>query len=410
VAAALATHFERGRDNSRAIHYLLQAAEVAESRHANAVAEEHYSHVMPLAEGLPPEEKQRVRLTSLYRRGSLRLSSGHLPEAHTDFAEMFAQARVFGDAAQEGAALLALAEVHFHAHRLPEMGVQAEQALQIAGRIGNQALRAEALANLGRRHQGAGDLEKAKHLYGESIFIAQSIEHHKALTIGLTFRGIVHFFQTEYLQAERILTDASNLAAGLRDGINRQMSLFFLGLTQGNLGRLSDGLSTLNQTREISLRNGNQITLAKIENSIGWIYRELQDFESMLEHDRASVELARKEHTAEAEANAWINLIYDYTHRGDSEKTREALREVETVRGDQWHRWRFFVFVCRQLPRNTGYRKTIWNKRPATPERCWRIPLITVFLSMKPWHIRFSPRSQTQRKIRKRRNRNSWRQ
>jgi predicted ATPase len=227
VAPALATHFERGRDNSRAIHYLLQAAEVAESRYANTVAEEHYSHVMRLAEGLPPEEKQRVRLTSLYRRGSLRLSSGRLPEAHTDFAEMLAQARVFGDAAQEGVALLALAELHFHAHHLPEMGVQAEQALQIAGRIGNQALRAEALANLGRRHQGAGDLEKAKRLYGESISIAQSIEHHKALTIGLTIRGVVHFFQTEYLQAERILTDASNLAAGLRDGMNGKCRFSF---------------------------------------------------------------------------------------------------------------------------------------------------------------------------------------
>jgi len=103
----------------------------------------------------------------------------------------------------------------------------------------------------------------------------------------------------------------------------------------------------------------------------------------MLEHDRASVELARKDHVAEAEANAWINLIYDYTHSGDRDKTREALREVETIRGDEWHRWRFLRYSSAGSFRGIlVIAERSGTSGPATPERCWRIPLITVFLSM----------------------------
>ena len=48
IAAALATHFERGRDFPSAIEYLTQAADVALSRYASDAAEEYCSRALTL--------------------------------------------------------------------------------------------------------------------------------------------------------------------------------------------------------------------------------------------------------------------------------------------------------------------------------------------------------------------------
>ena len=58
VAAALATHFERGRDFLKALTYLIQAGDTALSRYANAEAVGHFTHGLDLVDKLPQEERR----------------------------------------------------------------------------------------------------------------------------------------------------------------------------------------------------------------------------------------------------------------------------------------------------------------------------------------------------------------
>jgi serine/threonine protein kinase/tetratricopeptide (TPR) repeat protein len=342
IAAQLAVHFERSRDFERAVAYLLEAGDNAAGVYANAEAERHYSYALGLVEKLPREEQSEKRLTICQKRGAVNHALGRFDQAIADFTSVLDEARRVAAPAREGSALVALCHTLFFAHRLDEMAARAGEALRVAESSGDERLRAETLAFIGRRHGSLGNLVEAEQLLGESIRIARRLDYKPALIAGLGWRGQLHFFQSEYERAEEMLSEALHLSSELRDGFNVLFCLYFLGLTRGELGRISEALATLNEAMEMARRNGDRNLSLKIPNSIGWIYRELGDLDQALEHDREGVEVARRHQLLEAEINSVINLGYDYTERGEGEKAPPAFREVEAMlERDDWFRWRF---------------------------------------------------------------------
>src|SRR5205085_7144516 len=157
-------------------------------------------------------------------------------------------------------------------------------------------------------------------------------------------RAEVHNFRSEYDQAEELLTEALNLASELRDGLMRQGSLFMLGMTQGNLGKVSDALRTFNEGLKMAERNDNYFYLSRLPNCLGWIHNELQYFNRAREHNQRGAEIAHQGQILEAEANSLINLGYDYAHTGESDKPPAVFREVEAIFArDDWMRWRYNI-------------------------------------------------------------------
>ncbi len=224
------------------------------------------------------------------------------------------------------------------------MQARANEALRVAEAAGAEASRLETMALIALKHLCHGGLVEAKLLFDETIRLARDLNHKPALTSALTYRGFVHFFQSEYDRAEEMLTEARSLASELRDGFLLLNCLFGLGMAQGNLGRMSEALRKLNEAIEMARRNGDHFILPRLPNCIGWIHRELQDFGPALRHDQSGVELARENHILEAEANSLINLGYDYTHEREGEKPLSAFREVEAIFArDDWLRWRYNI-------------------------------------------------------------------
>jgi tetratricopeptide (TPR) repeat protein len=138
--------------------------------------------------------------------------------------------------------------------------------------------------------------------------------------------------------------EALRLASELRDGFLMLTSFFFLGLSQGNLGQMSDSLATLNKALEKARRNGDVFWNPRFPNCIGWIYRELYDFESAHKYNEEGIEISRRYHVLEAEANSLINRGIDHINAGDSEQTAVAFHEVKDIFGrDAWFRWRYNI-------------------------------------------------------------------
>jgi tetratricopeptide (TPR) repeat protein len=296
VAAALAIHFERGRDFARAIEYLIRAAEVAVDRYAAAAAEEDYSRALEFVPKLPPAGRAQTELLLLEKRGEVRMALGHLAEAEEDFTMMLEQARVQADAVNECRALNALGNpfLTVQAHRfvgwpssedsfagtlnpehLQEIGARAKRASELSERTGDPALRAEAMVNLALWHSVLGEPEMAKSLFEAAIPIARSARQHQALLATLTFRGVGHFFQTEYPEAEEVLSEASSLASKLHNGTLLRTALFFLGWTRASLGRISEGVATLNELCEMAERNGDALFQERAQRRIRVIESEL---------------------------------------------------------------------------------------------------------------------------------------
>jgi tetratricopeptide (TPR) repeat protein len=165
-----------------------------------------------------------------------------------------------------------------------------------------------------------------------------------ALLTALTWRGGLHFFQTEYEEAIKLETEAKRLASELRDGFLLLTAWFFLGLAQGNQGRMSDALTTLNDAIVKARRNGDLFWGPRMPNCIGWIHRELQNFPAALKYDQEGCEVGREQHVLEAEANSLINLGIDYTHASETGKTESAFHEVHDIfKRDAWFRWRYNI-------------------------------------------------------------------
>jgi len=121
-------------------------------------------------------------------------------------------------------------------------------------------------------------------------------------------------------------------------------SLFFLGLSQGNQGKMSAALATLNDALDKARRNGDLFWHPRFPNCIGWIYRELYDFESAHKYNEEGIDVSRLHHVMEAEANSLINRGIDCTHAGHYEQTAVAFHEVRDIfERDAWFRWRYNI-------------------------------------------------------------------
>jgi tetratricopeptide (TPR) repeat protein len=245
---------------------------------------------------------------------------------------------------KRSAGLNALALTLFFSHRLEEMEARADEALAAANCAGSEERRIETMALIALKHLCYGELAEAKPILDDIIQTARAINHRPALSAGLTWRGGLHFFQTEYERAIDCETEARQLASELRDGFLLLTSMFFLGLSQGNLGRMSAALSTLTEAIEMARRNGDFFWFPRMPNCIGWIHRELQDFEGALKHDQEGLDVGRQYHVLEAEANSLINLGIDYTHSGKTEETMSAFHEARDIfKRDAWFRWRYNI-------------------------------------------------------------------
>lgn len=345
IAGQLAMHFERGRDFERAVEFLIHAGDNAARLYAYAEAVEHYTRAIELASKLADaEDTAKIFLELHQKRGAANLSLGRFSEAVDDYTEMLTQARALKSPAQESAALNALTMTLFYSHRLDEITARADEILALAERSGSAALRIEAMQVIALKNLGYGELAEAKAMLDEIIVDARSLGHKKVLLTGLAWRGILYFFQTDYAAAEEMLTETQELARELRDGFLLLESYFVLGMVRGNQGRMSEALATFDEALEIAHRQGEQFWSPRIPNCIGWVYREMQNFERAREYNSRGLEVGRKANVLEAQANSLINLGIDYKHTGESEKTRESFREVKDIfRRDAWFRWRYQI-------------------------------------------------------------------
>ena len=344
IATQLAMHFELGRDFNKAIEFLVIAGDNATHLYANDEAESHYSRALDLIEKLPPEEQLQKSVVIFQKRGGVNFSLSRFTQAADDFTKMADQARALSNLALESGALNALTLTLFYSHRLDEMAARGEEALRIAERTGSEESRLQTVQLIALKQLCYGELTAARDGLDEVIRRARVVNNKPALVNALAWRGLLYFFQTDYASAEEALRESRALALEIRDGFLVLLSLFALGLTRGNLGRMSEALATLKEALDMGKRNGDRFWLPRLPNCIGWIHRELQDFEGALKHDQRGLDIGREHHVLEAQANSLINLGIDFNHTGKSEHTLPKFNEAESIFDvDAWFRWRYNI-------------------------------------------------------------------
>jgi tetratricopeptide (TPR) repeat protein len=343
IAGALATHFERGRDFSKALTYLFLAGDTALSRYANAEAAGHFTHGLDLIDKLPPEERLERRSILLHKRAQVYTTLGRLKEANTDYAAMREVCRAAGNLEGECRALIGLTTVAHNQRELADNERYGREAMALAESTANQALVADAGMQWAIYLGVTGRLPEAQTHWDRCIPLARAAGNRATLASGLAHQGVKHFWESNYEAAETTQLEAVGLAAEIRDGFYLPQALFYLGLTRANRGRISAAMASLDEALDLAKRNNNAVALSRVPNGCGWVWREIGNLGKAIEFNNGSVEFSRRFRAAEAESNAWINLVYDYLLAGESGKAAGALESVQPLyERERWNRWRFY--------------------------------------------------------------------
>jgi tetratricopeptide (TPR) repeat protein len=166
------------------------------------------------------------------------------------------------------------------------------------------------------------------------------------------YSGLLHAWQLEYQSAGEALDWCLQKAHELGLSYYIILNLFVRGMARFNQGRLSDGLRDLREGMRLAEKNGERFWLSRYPNTLGWVYRELQDFETALRLDAEGAQAAREGGYGKPEANAHVNLAADYIALGEPQRARDHLRRAEEIfEADMWFRWRYNIRTKAELAR-----------------------------------------------------------
>jgi tetratricopeptide (TPR) repeat protein len=343
IASQLALHFERGRDFTRAIEYLTHAGDNATKFYGNAEAADHYTHALSLVDKLPEEERPKARATLYQKRGAVNMALSRFSQSVDDYVAMLKQEEALTPTTK-ASALSAMAVTLFFSHRLDEMEQRADEALEAAKLAGSEELRLDTMMLRGLKHLCYGELDVARPIVDEVVSCARAIRYKPALLAGITWRGCLYFFQSEYEKAIEYEIEARKLASEVREGFLLLTAMFFHGLSMGNLGHMSEGLAILEEAISKARRNGDHFWFPRMPNCIGWIHRELQDFKGALAYDEEGLHVGREFNVLEAEANSLINLGIDHTIAGKPHDAADVFQNTHDIfERDKWFKWRYSI-------------------------------------------------------------------
>ena len=89
--------------------------------------------------------------------------------------------------------------------------------------------------------QDTGDLQNAEALIGPLVEEARELGLRNVLMGALLQRGTLHYWRSEYAEAEVSLREAQQLAAEVGDGFTALVAMLFRGLALVNQGRIGEG-------------------------------------------------------------------------------------------------------------------------------------------------------------------------
>jgi tetratricopeptide (TPR) repeat protein len=333
LAAALAFHFTEGREPARAAEQLLQAAQNAMRLGDGTLADAHTDGALAAVARLPAgATRERARIGALRQRALVLTALGRSDEAEAALSEALGAARGLADDALVGAVHVGLADVLLAAHRVDEAAPHLDAAL--AASAGHPELHAEALAMRALERLILGDLEACRQAL-DAVGDAGPLVLH--------LRGLLGYFRSDYAAAERAFTRAiADNERTLSDGLLLMESRMFAALALANQGRLGQALARLSSTLALAQRHGSQSMVARVENSLGWVRRELGMLDEARAHDERAIEAGRASQESEAEANALINLSEDRLAAGElASAAAPFARVLELGAGDRWLEWRY---------------------------------------------------------------------
>ncbi len=336
LAGMLAHHaLEAGQDD-RALRALQEAADVA--RRAAARAEE--AALLQRAVGIAERAGAREVLRRLHtQRGAALAALGAWKDArvaleaalsHAGPGEDEARAEVLGQLAITSFWLLDSARARS----------SAAESLAIADRLGLSELAATALGALGVADSADGRLDDAIGNYGKAIERAGA-RVGAACTLARQFRSQSLYWRGRLKEATEEARAAVAMSRATHDATNILLSLQQQALALAGRGHYGEAVRTFDEARRFGREHGiGTLTARLIAMSAGWRL-DVWDFAGAEALAGEARDLAKSLDFAPPAVSAGLNLLFNFTRRGDVGRAEALLGEVaeSVTRAGGWHGW-----------------------------------------------------------------------
>jgi DNA-binding CsgD family transcriptional regulator/DNA-binding SARP family transcriptional activator len=354
--AELAYHFYTGEEWNKALHYNRAAGDAAGPRYAVQSALQFYAQALDAAHNIATAVDAEL-LLSLYER----LGEGHAVLNHKDLAQvafthMLEAARSAGDHQAESRALCQLSILQGWLNRLDQARSTGNAALHIAGQAGDAQVLALAHFNLGHLDVITGDLASARPHLEQAVQLARDAGVPSVAARSLQNLAYTATFTGQYAEAEQFARAAEEAAKTGCNALAVSGACFALGHAQVELGHYAQACRTLHAGLNHAEESGESHYLAKLLNTLGFLYQELGDAESALHWDKQALAACRRagiDRNWEAECYTLLNLADDELLAGRIQAAASYRQEVETILDRaQMSRYRVvnrYHLVCAEL-------------------------------------------------------------
>ncbi len=350
VASELAFLFETARDFEMASDYFKLAANNAAAVYANEDGVELLGRAIAHAQKLPDQRRHPRILEAVLHRAQLYRTLFRFEDAMADFVLAEATAREAGDTEAE---IEAICQFSLAASQIKQIAVaraHAQRALERARAADSSLGVAAAEVALAFPDLCEGELDAAKQGLDRALPVLIGAGRDELALIGTVTRAIYYGAALDYDNGYRDVQWIDERARALGQTFDLLGGLFQRAMLLGNQGRLAEARCTLEQSQRLAEMNHERYWLPRLPNTIGWLYRELQDLETATRLDEEGVQLARQTDSPEAEANSHVNLGHDYLLLDEPARALQHLQAAEKIyEEDIWFRWRYNIRLQGEL-------------------------------------------------------------
>lgn len=320
----LAYHFERSNDVERAIRYLEMAGHKAQSEFANETALQNYTQL--LARLKQRGADWRKIFDVLYRRQQIHGLLGNKTARQADLDEMMTLAGE--DAGARMVTLNALADLYQWTSHYPEAIAAAQQALELAVQLSDQAGQAEALNTMGIIAYYQAEYDRARPLLLQACELRKAIGDPAGLAWSTMYLGMMDFMEGNFSEAGRSHAHALEMARQRHDVLQTAIHLTNLGRVSLSLGKYDQALAQFEESLQLKQRVGDRTGQGFSLFNLGLVYLELGRLEEADKALRDSLTVRQQINDERGVGYCWWGLGLLAQRQGQHEQAEQALQQA----------------------------------------------------------------------------------
>jgi class 3 adenylate cyclase/tetratricopeptide (TPR) repeat protein len=335
-AALLARHFEFAEEHSKALEYLMRAAEWARRAAAHREEIEFLARAIALAQQTSHPEliadlharrgKAFASITMWKQaRQELELALGALPPAEDE---------------RRVQVLLDLADATEWLWDSSQARQYINQALVIAEKTGNDNLLACVMSTLAFSQVSDAQTQEGLERYEHAF--ARATDHHAPyLIVGKEFSGLALYWVGRYNDAITRNREALRLAREVSNTVTIVRALTNLGMAQMGLGLYAEAINSLNEARRFGQEHNVLAWLARATSTLGGLYLDLGDYARAESIANEARDLSSAASFTHAIASTNIDLIFNFVRSGQVGRVGDLVDKVVAAIGTTHgsHRW-----------------------------------------------------------------------